>query len=77
MTPPPDPATLTPVMRQYLGIKAEHPDDRALFRETQAPHFEKIGFSEADTRVFEISPEIDPRFNKYNYPTIPAPVIRK
>lgn len=58
-------------------LKATYPDDKELFRETQAPSLQEIGFKTLDANVIDIDPTIDPAFNKYNYPTIPAPVVRK
>lgn len=64
-------------LSSWGALKAKYPDDRALFDETQAPHLKRIGFREVDMRVFEVTPTVDPRFNKYNYSGIPAPIIRK
>ncbi|MEM9457167.1 MAG: class I SAM-dependent methyltransferase [Myxococcota bacterium] len=58
-------------------LKADYPDDRELFGQTQAPRLKALGFTEVDMKVFSVSPVVDPRFNKYAYPTIPAPIIRK
>lgn len=57
--------------------KLDHPDDLDLFRDTQMPHFQKLGFTDVSARVLPIEPTVDPRFNKYTFPTIPVPVVRK
>ncbi|MEM9492594.1 MAG: hypothetical protein AAGC55_25825, partial [Myxococcota bacterium] len=64
-------------LSSWGALKANFPDDRALFDETQAPRLQQIGFREVDMAVFQVAPEVDPRFNKYNYSSIPVPIIRK
>lgn len=58
-------------------LKGDYPDDRELFEKTQAPKLRDIGFTDLDIKVIDIDPEIDNQFNKYNYKTIPAPIVRK
>lgn len=64
-------------LSSWGSLKVDYPDDLELFRETQMPPFQELGFSEIDAAVFAIEPTVDPRFNKYNHPTILVPTIRK
>ena len=56
-------------------LKAEYPDDVTLFRETQAPRLEELGFTDYSVKSVAVNPP--PTCKYYQYKTIPAPTIRR